>query len=260
MSNPNPPNSEPQQIQQAIEQVQQNANLTKNGGIPLEVRLETGQVYTGTTPQEVLDKLVAAQTEASRTLTARNQELEALRHEVTTLKQATPPPAPTDKQTRVAEYYSKWSEDPTEATKMVLADMLGLPADVAVPVLQQAVSNSIVDAASNEFKTRCPDFPENAQNAAMLARAVEQKYGKSLAAASADNLEIAYHELVRNGHITPNALPTAGIAQPNQVLPNLRGNSANPNPVVDVLSQARTMPLDQLKQVIENLQTANARR
>src|SRR5688572_30653075 len=96
MSNPNPPTVDTAQLQQAVSET-----VKPNGGIPLEVTLPTGQVYRGTTPQEVLDQLVKAQTEASQLI---KQQKDQLR----------------DMETRIAEYTApKPSESDAAAQKKI---------------------------------------------------------------------------------------------------------------------------------------------
>lgn len=254
MSNPNPPLGP-----QTPPVTDPNA-----GGFPLEVAIPgTPQVFRGNTPQEVLDALVNAQAEASRTISSERAASAQLRNELEAARQqAVPPPAASDaaKQAEIEEYYAQWSKNPDEANRLSIARILKLPPDTAVALLQKAVTGATIDAASSEFKRRYPDFPETTENAQLLAQTVEAKYGKSLAAANADNLEVAYHELVRTGRITPNTLPVSAVDRPNAVMPSLRGSSAPPDPVVDLLSKAHTMPLDKLREAIDNLPPGSGRR
>jgi len=249
----NPPNNE--QIQQAIEDVKTQTALNK-GGIPLEISLPTGQVYKGETPQELLDNLAKAQTEASRTISDYKAKMAELENTVSALKQQIPPPKSNDpeKDELTKEYFAKWSQDPTEANKIALAQILGVSPDKVGPMLRTAVESQMVNTAADEFLTRCPEFPQTPQNAQLMKEALAARYGTTMDAATADNLELVYNDLVRNGRIVPNPLPASRTVNANNPLPNLRGNSAPPNPVTDILSQAYTMPLDQLKQVMENLQ------
>lgn len=260
MSNPNPPAPPEQQIQQAIEQVKTEQQLNKNGGMPLEVTLETGEKYVGTTPQELLDKLVQGKTEASKAIKAerdRNAELQA---QISMLQQQIPQASPSDadKQRKIQDRYKTWSENPTEATKQDLADLLGVPVERVVDVMREAIGSSVVNKAADEFLARCPDFPQTPQTASLMRDELSRRYGTTPDAASADNLELVYHQLVREGRIQPQAMAPSALMNANTPIPNLRGGSAPPNPVNDLIAQARTMPLEQLKQVLDRL-TVSAR-
>ena len=73
MSTNQPPVTPEQVLQQAINEIK---NPT-----PLELRLDTGQVYRGNSQQELLDAVAKGQTEASRTITALKSQLEEQRTE-----------------------------------------------------------------------------------------------------------------------------------------------------------------------------------
>lgn len=258
MSNPNPPVVDPAQLAQAVSEVKQTAPA--NGGIPLEVKLPTGQVYRGTTPQEVLDQLVQAQTEASRTIESlklRNTEFETRLQELTA-----PKPSESDaaQQKKINERYQTWATNPTEATKQDLADLLGVPADRVVDLLKKTVIESTTGSAAQEFMQRYPNFPNNQQSANLMKQRVAQKFGVGIEAATADNLELTFAELVREGQIVPEYMPAAGINNPYQAIPSLRGSSAPQNPINDVMSQFGNMSLDQMKATIERLSQMGGQR
>ena len=245
-----------QQIQQAINDVQSEAKLNKPG-FPLEVTLETGERYTGATPQELLDKLVAGKTEASKAIKAERDRNAELTAQVAMLQQQIPvrTPSQDEKQAKIQEYYNVWAKDPTEATKQNLAELLGVPAENVVEVMKDAIGSSFVNRAADEFTMRCPDFPQTPQNAVLMRDALAAKYGKTIQAATADNLEIVYHQLVRDGRIQPNALPVQGVVNGNVPLPNIRGGSAPPDAELDIRRRAYTMPINELKAVIDRLST-----
>src|SRR5438034_8253220 len=71
----------PGEVQKTIEQVQQQAHVDDKG-VPLEVKLSTGQVYRGATAQELQQQLVQAQENASRLLQEQKAELERQRMEL----------------------------------------------------------------------------------------------------------------------------------------------------------------------------------
>lgn len=249
----NPPNPE-QQIQQAIEQVQAE---NKSAPFPLEVAIPgTPQKFTGATPQEVLDQLVNAQTHATRTIAEERAKRAELESQVAELQRRIPEPQPSADQAKIQERYNLWAKNPTEATKQDLADMLGVSPDRVVDVMKEAIGASTVNRAADEFTMRCPDFPQTPQNAVMMRDALAAKFGKTIEAATADNLEIVYHQLVREGRIQPNTLPVNNLVNPTAPLPNLRGGSAPPDAELDIRRRAYTMPLNELKAVIDRLTPA----
>ena len=245
MSNPNPP-ADP--IAQVISEVKKDA---PGGGIPLEVTLTTGQIYRGATPQEVLDQLVKAQTESTITIKQqrdRTKELEAQ------LEQAhAPKPSESDaaQQQKLTAYYETWAKDPTDATRGQLADLLGIPKDRVIEVLKNAITASTANSASDEFIARYPEFPSNPQTAQLMNEKLRQLFGGGIDAATADNLELAYNALRREGRIVPNTLAASGFTQPPQPLPILRGSSAPPNPNLLNDAEFRSLSLDKMKEVLE---------
>lgn len=253
MSNPNPPPAQ-EQIQQAINQVQQPA-IDPATGLPKEVTIE-GHIYRGETPQELIDQLIKAQGEATRFIKTKNDETDALKQRVMALESLVPKPQVQGPDpAKATQYYEAWAKDPTEANKLALADLLGVPPDRVGPMLRSVIETTSVNTAADEFLSRCPDFPNTQQSAAIMKQRLARRYGNGPEAATADNLELTFHELVREGALVPTALPATGFAtEQNNPLPNLRGASAQPNPVTTILAQAQTMPLDQLKEVIERLQ------
>lgn len=246
MSTNQPPE---QQIQQAINQVQQ-----PNNGFPLEVAIPgTPQVFKGTTPQEVLDQLVRAQAEATATIRQAREEAATYKTQVEELKTKIPPPPVDATEAERQKYYQTWSQDPDEAMRLSLAKVIGVSPDKVADVLKRAIEGGVVNTAADEFLARCPDFPQTPQNAALIKQTLAERYGTSMEAATADNLELVYHQLRREGKIVPNNLPIQSNVQPNMVIPNIRGGSAPQNPVNDILMQAHAMPIDKLKEVIDRL-------
>lgn len=262
MSNPNP-QVPPEQIAAAIEQVQTEQQINKPGAFPLEVSIPgTPQKFTGSTPQEVLDKLVHAQAEATRTIAEERTKRSELETQFQTLQgqiERQKPQTTDDPQQEIQEHFNLWAKNPTEATKLQLAKILGVPPERVADVMKDAIGTSVVNKAADEFTMRCPDFPQTQQNAVLMRDALAARYGTTPDAATADNLEIVYHQLVREGKIQPASVPVQALANGITPIPHLRGNSAPPNPVNDLLAQARTMPIEQLKEVINRLSTQGVR-
>lgn len=252
MSNPNPPGT-PADIAQVIKDVQAPA-------APIEISLETGQVYRGSTPQELLENLAKAQTEATKAMRVRESENAELRTKITQLEQRIPKPEPTPTDAKVTQYYQDWAKDPTKANLQLLAEGLGLPSDQLVPVLRNVIESATARSAADEFVNRYPGFEGNPQNVQMLRDRVQQKFGQTLGAATADNLELSYQSLVREGKITPGQQPISGIDNQNIPIPNLRGGSAPVDPQLEIMQQAQTMPLDKLAEVIKRLGATVGRR
>lgn len=235
------------QIQQVISEVQ------KPTEFPLEVKLETGQIYRGQTPQDVLDQIVNAQTEATRTIRAREAEMAGLRQELESVKQQIPKPPANASDAEKQQYYQTWAQDPKQALMMQLGEMIGVKPERVVEVLKRSVEGSTVNSAADEFLGRCPDFPRTNEAGQLMHAAIKSRFGEGPDATTADNLELVYHDLVRNGRIAPGMAPIQSTSQPYQPIPNIRGNSAPPNPVNDIMAQAQTMKLDDLKVVLERL-------
>jgi hypothetical protein len=252
MSSNQPPGT-PDPIAAVINQVQTESKVPANAPIPLEVNLSTGQVYKADNPQDLLNKLAYAQEEATRTIRSREAENAELRTENANLKSKVTPPAPPDAAAtaKANEYYQTWAANPAKATEMALAESLGVSPDKVVGLLKTAIEGQAVSSASTEFLSRCPDFPETPQNAQLIRNALVGRFGTGPGAMSADNLELVYHGLVRDGKITPNAMQPTGFTQQNHPVPNIRGGSAPPDPVNEVMAQAHTMSLEDLKKVID---------
>lgn len=249
MSNPNPPNPSPDQIQQAI-------NATTQG-VPLEVRLETGQVYRGATPQDVLNQLVAAQTEASRTITSERAERARIEHELATVKAQIPAPPVDASDAEKQAYYQKWAQNPDEALQEQFGKMLGIPASKVTEVLKRAVNTTVVNSAADEFMARYPNFPPAASQ--LMNQRLKERFGESMDATTADNLELVYGELVRTGRITPEPLSATGVSHPYTAVANLRGQQAPPNPMNQVLSDFASLPLDKMREALERMQAQGIR-
>ena len=247
MSNPNPPGTPvADPIQQAIDQIAKPA-------APIEINLSTGQVYKGATHEDVLRTLASAQEEATRTIRAREAENAELRNRMAAVEAQIPKPQPDTSAVKDAAYYETWAKDPAEATRMQLAEMLGIPKENVVDVLKAVVENGVVTKAADEFIMRNPDFPQSPASAALMKETLKQRFGQTINNTTADNLELVYGQLKREGKLQPVYPQTQSIASPNQVMPNLRGGGAPPNPVNDVMAQAQSMPLDKLKEVIDRL-------
>lgn len=242
MSNPQPPGTPgPEDIQRAI-----NDATTKND-FPLEVKLETGQVYRGSTPQDVLNALVKAQEEASRTIKARETEMGQLREKVGELEAKIPPPPQDPHKAQNEQFFAQLAEKPTEAIINTFADKMGIPPDQLVPMLQKTIRGYAASSGAEEFMSRVPEYPRTPEAGQMMKDALGNREP------TADNLELAYHQLRREGRIQPAYVPPTQIMNPNQPMPVLRGSAVPPTQAMDAIAKAQTMDLNQLKQVIEQL-------
>lgn len=235
-----------EQIQQAIEGTQQKE-------FPLEVAIPgTPNVFRAKTPQEMLDQLVNAQTSASERIRNDAQRMQAMEQELQAIKAQIPPPPIDATEKQKKDYYDKWATEPEAAFDMQLAKRLGVSPDRVGEVLRRAVEGGVVASAAEEFLNRCPQFPQTQQAGELMRARLQERFGQTMEAATADNLELVFHELEREGRIVANQIPLQGVNQPNQPLPNLRGGSAPQNPQIDMWRQVRSMPIDKLKEIIEN--------
>lgn len=240
----------PEQIQQALNDV-----TTKKNEFPLEVTIPGPhpQVFKGTTPQEVLDKLIAAQSQATQTIQETRAQAEQFKTELEQLKAKIPPPPVNANEEQKKRYYETWGQDPKQALMLQLSELLNVAPEQVPSVMRRAVENGVVGSAAEEFLSRTPAYPQTAQANELMRQRLMERYGTTADAATADNLIVVYHDLVNEGRIVPNQIPIQGVMTPNTPMPNLRGSSAPPNPVNDFLLQAREMPLEQLKAAIDKL-------
>ena len=180
----------------------------------IEVKLTTGQVYRGKTQDEVMQQLVRAQEEASRTISDLRRQPEP-----------EPQPAPAG-EFDVNQYYKLLAENPVAAQNYMLGYQLGIDPNEVVPTLRYVYDVSQRANASMqiaEFHARHPEYPGGTDSAELIFREMEGR-GKRPLEATVEDLEHAYYTLRDAKKIVPLETPVAG-QQPQTYAPTLGGNS-----------------------------------
>lgn len=238
-------NPEIQQIQQAIDEQKIAADIKDNG--IQELKLESGQVFKGS-PEQIKEQLQKSVVEGSRTIQQTKTEMEQLRQEIANLK-ASQSAKPEVQQQDNTEYFKKWAEKPGAATVEALAHELGIDPQEYVKIMRTNLESGSINNASSQFMARRPDFPNDANSAKALQKYVPpvlQRFGvKSMAGVTADHLELAYQDAIRDGAITPAGTISGTITQTNP-LPTLRGISAPPSPETDAIANFGKLSEEQM--------------
>lgn len=189
-----------------------------------QVRVRTGQVFSGATPQEATDKAQAY--------------FDRLQSESVRGYEGQPPPAQTQPQAPTwddAKWYETLGRNPREAIKQALEDYFGIDDPASALSRSYDISIQVSDRiATAEFMANNQDFPASPESAAILV--------KRLAADNAEltswNMEVAYRQLIREGVLAP-IQQTAASGQQQQAAPNpqepqhpydSRGAGAPPSP------------------------------
>ena len=252
-----PPVTPEQQIQQAI-------NETK-APTPIEVRLDTGQVYKGANPQEVLDQLVRAQTEASRHITQQKAQLAEYQTQLEQLKAQQQPAQVVPAQDAAQQYLQNWATNPIETNKQEIAKAFGVTPEQLPQLVNEfkaVTSRSKVDMAAAQFQSDHPEYPNTPEANLAMKQALMERYGPSNiqnAMTDPDRLEATYQHLVRQNRIQPNQMPPQGNMAPNVPLPNMRGNSVPPQQQTTMMMDFMQMSLEDQKKTLEKLHNAGLR-
>jgi murein L,D-transpeptidase YcbB/YkuD len=180
------------------------------------------QVFRGATAEEVADKLVEAQKNATRKIRSDNQELKSL-------------------QTRLAEFESrreakplsedekfilsqKFQTDPI-AAQMEILERMGLsPKDLRETVqakrVQDQINNNV--AVFGQWMQSHPEFADTQSNGNKMGRYLEHFHN---GVATLSSLDAAYTSLKADGLLQDTAPPTP-TQQPTRMLPRTSGLSA----------------------------------
>jgi len=233
---PTIPSSE--ELNKAVKDVAAGAALADKG-IPLEVKLTTGQVYHGSTPQELLDQLVKAQENSSMALKQTKDELAQIRAEqVQRVQEAQHVQA--DNEYSDGEYYKLFAENPRKAQEYL--DRF----DPEKQEYKQTIEGMRRQSEIDRFKANVGFAPT--QEEAVL-------FGQEFAAAkmepTANNLELMFYRLVNQGKIR--APQISGVSGQQAPPPNLGGGSTGMGGGGFDMAAFRQLPADQQKQVIEKL-------
>lgn len=193
-----------------------------------QVRIRTGQVFSGATPQEAADK---AQAYFDRL------QSESVRGYEGGQPQPQPQSQPQAPTWDDAKWYETLGRNPREAIKLALEDYFGIDDPASALSRSYDISIQVSDRiATAEFMANNQDFPASPESAAILV--------KRLAADNAEltswNMEVAYRQLVREGVLAPiqqsaapgqpATPPTPNPQEPPQRPYDSRGAGAPPSP------------------------------
>ncbi len=241
-----------------------------SGGAKLRYEA-AGSVFEGSTTDEVIQKMLKSTEHANAALVEQKNRSANLEQQVQQLQQSRQPVVDQNAQKTTDQvYWEKWQQSPVAAQRYLDSQRLGVPEDQVDAVLRQ---NVIVGAATvqnqggEEFMRRNPDFPQSVEASNALVAHMNQRYAgrgnPQSPSELADRLEISFNELVRQGRLQPADTPIEGVVNQRRPVPSLGGSGA---PVDTAASfqqvdyRARTMPLDKLKEAIEQLSARGGRR
>lgn len=219
---------------------------------PLEVKLSTGQTYKGATQQELMDQLVKAQENAT-TFIEQQKEKDAAREarlaelEAELSKSRTPPPT-TQGTFSSEKYYELLGKDPLLAADYLDGARYGVSPEQVREVWVGAVHNSTEAAVVLQaalFEARCPDYPSTPEASDALLKQLGDRR------VSADNMELAWNELKRQGVITPKEEGTEEEKEKPRRAPRLPSGSGGSTPSINVEEVAWTVPITDLEKMIE---------
>lgn len=178
-----PPQRQPQQ-QQPVQQ--------QPGG-QHEVRLRTGHVFRGATPEEAL----------SRAQDHLNRLADGM---VDRGYQQQPQQQPVQQPQRPAwsneEFYKTFATDPRQAMDAYFEDRLGMPIDEFRQTVDHSysVATQVEDRiAIADFMAQNQDYPASEESGALLVK----RLARDNVPMSSWNLEVAYRQLVREGALVP---------------------------------------------------------
>ena len=224
------------EVSETIQEVRQSAGLS-DPGIPLELKLSTGQTYKGKDQQELLNQLQRAQENASEKIRQQTEELNQLRS-----AQTKAPPAE-DGTFDSTVYYQLWADGkdgPIKAKQY----MDGF--DPSHKEWQTAIQQSKQNAATNAFKAAVGFNPTPEQ-----ANAYAAAFATSRLDPTPANLELVYWRMVNTGQLEVNAPATR--PGKTRAPASLGGGGAPPAQGMDATEFSR-LPAAQQKEVIERLE------
>jgi hypothetical protein len=188
----------------------------------LEFKTVTGQVYKGRTEREVIDQLVKAQEHASMTIHQMREERRLADAQMASQRAAQQVPASIESGDLVdkPKFYKMLEEAPGQGIRYAVMQIPEIKE--AFQALQQLKQGQELTT----FLNNCSDFPATDQSAISAMRDRLQQEGR---APTADNLELVYARLSREGVIKP--VPKAPAQEPRHApAPVLGGMSSGQSP------------------------------
>lgn len=237
----------PEQIAQAV------ADAAKPK--ELEVKLSTGQVFKGATPEEVISKIASAQEQASTTIRDREEQIRQLNEQLAQRQATQAQPISADGTFDKKKYWELMDQNPVEAQNYLDSVRLQIPQEQVVPAYQYAytVSQRVADQMEvARFHQTFPDFPGGDQNADLLLRECE---ARGRATNNADMLGVTFMELQREGKITPSASANTTATQQRETPPPMLGGGGGQDVITDANIEQKMWQMtdEQLEQLAVKL-------
>lgn len=190
-----------------------------------EIKLATGEVFKGKDEKEVLGKLAKAKEDATYAIRDREEQIRGLQ---------APPPSPASEGQKFdpQTYYNLFAQDPQAALTYQLSFLVGLPAEEVAPAIRYSYDVSQHAAAlleTSAFHQRHPEFPGGDEATDLMIRKLNEKNMDW----TADNLELVFSELSREGRLKP-AQPQPETS--HHVAPPPSFSPSAPSPSSDIIS------------------------
>lgn len=220
-----------------------------------ELKLESGEVFTGDSWEDVANKVGASKSPTSIALRDREQQIRDLKAELEKRQEA-PPPAPADGNGFDNErFFDLWGNSPLDAIDYAIAYRLGVdPAQVAsvLPYTRDVTMAAGANMQTALFHQEYPDFP-GGDDAAKLMTDIMNEEGLDW---TSRNLGSVYGRLVSQGKLQPRKAAEAPSAPESDIPPDVEGQPADlpTNELADI----EALPTDELEKRLAKLGMFNA--
>ena len=214
-------------LKEAITKVTNDAALSDKG-IPLEVKLKTGQVYRGNTPQELLAEMAKAQENSSVRVKELSDEVERLKTQAPAQQQP-----PDENQWSPQTYFDIWQKDPLQAEEYKAKF------DPKARQLEALMGRMQQTSELDNFKANVSFYPS-----ADEAQAFADEFTKARLAPTAANFELVFWRMQNQGKLAP---PQAQVKPHQAPPPHIGGGSA---PQQGMISEADFARLGSEKQAL----------
>lgn len=198
----------------------------------IEIKLDTGEVFKGKSPDEVLEVLSKAKAEATKTIRDREAQVKERDGRIRDLEDklvalSTPMGGKKEDESFQKEtYYQLLAEDPLAAHNYALAATMGVaPHDVPTVLRWTRATTEEMAAhlANFQFRSQHPDAPEGGD----FADVMYERMRKEDRDWNAKNLHVSYLELVDEGKVKPVAKKPAESTGPEPPPPDLGAPSVS---------------------------------
>jgi hypothetical protein len=249
------------QLKQAIQNQNQPTSQPAAATEPIEIKAATGQVYRGSTPQEVIDQLLKAQENATAVITEereQNRQLQGRLQEIEKRVQSQPP-APKSSKFDKIKYFQTWEQDPLEAERQavreILADEFGVETfEELRDTLRFTNSEALNTAQQRElilFQAAHPEIPYNPETAELVVNRMRENGVDDRNIIRKQDMEYAALQLITEGKIkTINGEPEpVRQAPPVPPPPQGVGSSSMGNGAVTE-DKAYSMPMNEFEALL----------